>query len=102
MNKYSGQPISRVLYWQHYSLRTMYFILQPKPVAIIYLELTLLWASCGPPETQMWRVTTSFLLGLAPREGCLDSYITADAGVLLPHHFTLAHKPNHGQYFSLW
>lgn len=61
----------------------------PAP-AIIYLGLALLPASCSLPGTQARRAGTSSLLGLAPRGGCLAAPITARAGALLPHRFTLA------------
>lgn len=72
-------------------------------VVIIYLGMTLLPSSGNLPECHdrtsrsVGRRRTgipSTLLGLAPGGVCLASHITAAAGGLLHHRFTLAHtKP---------
>ena len=80
-SKFACKPRSVAQAWQQAA--------SPAP-AIIYLGLALLPASCSLPGTQARRAGASSLLGLAPRGGCLAAPITARAGALLPHRFTLA------------
>jgi hypothetical protein len=58
---------------------------------IIYLERASPLASCGLPETER-RAASMSLLGLAPGGGYLASGITAAAGGLLHHLFTVTEK----------
>ena len=59
--------------------------------AIISLGQQLPAGSCSLPRAE--RAALSPLLGLAPGGGCLAARITANAGELLPHLFTLTSSP---------
>ena len=56
---------------------------------IIYLGVLLPTPSCNLPECRTGRAAPYILLGLAPDGVCLASDITATAGGLLHHRFTL-------------
>ena len=56
---------------------------------IIYLRRQLLDASSNLPGTRIGTGHPLFLLGFAPGGVCLAACVATDAGVLLPHRFTL-------------
>lgn len=71
--------------------------------AVIYLGGALPCRSCSLPGADRRRAvshrpkTISPLLGLAPGGGCLAIHITANAGGLLHHHFTMTDLSPEGQ-----
>jgi len=70
-------------------------------LVIIYLGIVLPQPSCNLPGCQTVRAAPFTLLGLAPGGVCLAGDITATAGGLLHHRFTLTYcwRTNNYHYF---
>ncbi len=87
VQKKTESAISRVLFQMIHGPETL-----NQPVTIIYLRRTLLPGSSSLPESRPVTDRHCFLFGLASDGVYLATWVTPNAGELLPHRFTLTRR----------